>query len=310
MKLRYCILLASALLLSQAALAQESVPANEVFEFLSFPRGVARTGMAGAGSTLLSESAALATFDNPAVLPFSVRYADASAVFGRWAPASDNAASTNLGGGAAVRLGKGFVISAALFNQAHSQIDFGGEYGSYAPKEQMLAFGAGAAFGEYVSLGVAARMVKQFLMADYTLSSTAITVMLQYRQNGLNMAAGVANLGKGIQSQKGGESPLPSSARAAASYELPAGPGTLACALDADYYFSGKLGLSAGVRYGFRDMVFVRAGYRYATAGAAFPSHLALGLGAKWKGFCLDASYITANPQVGNSIALGISYKY
>ena len=80
MKIRHYILVASALLLSWSLGAQESVPANEVFEFLSFPRGVARTGMAGAGSTLLSESSALATFDNPAVLAFALKHVDVAAV--------------------------------------------------------------------------------------------------------------------------------------------------------------------------------------------------------------------------------------
>jgi hypothetical protein len=132
----------------------------------------------------------------------------------------------------------------------------------------------------------------------------------KFHLNGFNVAAGVANLGSGVTSAKGNVSKLPSSARLAASYELPVGPGTLAAALDADYYFSGKLGVSAGVHYGFKDLVFVRAGYRYATAGAAFPSHLALGLGVKWKGVGLDVSYLTANAQIGNSLCAGLSYRF
>lgn len=310
MKVRSFILIASALLLSWSVRAQESVPANEVFEFLSFPRGVARTGMAGAGSTLLSESAALAMFDNPAVLPFALKHVDAAAIYGRWAPANTNTVSNNLGGGVSVRLGKGFAVSAAVLNQAHAQQDFGAKYGSYAPKDLIVAFGAGASFGDYVSLGVAARMVQQTLMEDYKLSATSITVMLQCRLNGFNVAAGIANLGSGVSSQKGVVSHFPSSARLAASYEKVAGPGTLGVAMDADYYFSGKLGVSAGIHYGYNDLVFVRAGYRYASAGAAFPSHLALGLGAKWKGFGLDVSYLTANAQIGNSLCLGISCRF
>lgn len=302
--------MASALLLSWTLNAQESVPANEVFDFLSLPRGVARTGMAGAGSTLLSESSALATFDNPAVLPFALKHVDVAAVYGRWAPANANTLSNNLGGGASVRLGKGFALSAAVINQAHSEVDFGGKYGTYAPKDLIFAFGAGASFGDHVSLGVSARMVQQSLMEDLKLSSFAVTVMVQYHLNGLNVAAGVANLGSGVTSASGNVSKLPSSARLAASYELPLGPGTLAAALDADYFFSGKLGVSAGVHYGFKDLVFVRAGYRYASPGSAYPSHLAIGLGAKWKGLGLDVSYLTANAQIGNSLCAGLSYRF
>ena len=209
-----------------------------------------------------------------------------------------------------MRLGKGFALSAGVFSQTHSAQDFGSKYGSFTPRDLVIAFGAGASFGDYVSLGVSARLVQQSLMEDYKLSSTAITAMAQFHLNGFNVAAGVANLGSGVTSAKGNVSKLPSSARLAASYELPVGPGTLAAALDADYYFSGKLGVSAGVHYGFKDLVFVRAGYRYATAGAAFPSHLALGLGVKWKGVGLDVSYLTANAQIGNSLCAGLSYRF
>lgn len=310
MKIRHYILLTSALLMSWTAIAQEKVPANEVFEFLSFPRGVARTGMAGAGSTVLSESAAFAMFDNPAVLPFAVNRVDVSTMYGRWAPASNGTVSNNLGAGASVRLGKGFAVSAAILNQAHAEQDFGGKYGSYTPKDLIIAFGAGASFGDYVSLGVAARMVQQSLMSDYSLSATSFTVMLQCRLNQLGIAAGIANLGSGVKSTKETVSPLPSSVRVAASYNWTVGPGTLGCAVDGDYYFSGKLGVSAGVHYGYQDLLFVRAGYRYASAGAAYPSHLALGLGGKWKGFSLDLSYLTANAQIGNSLCVGLSYRY
>ncbi len=114
MKIRHSILLASALLLSWSLKAQEQLPANEVFEFLSFPRGVAQTGMAGAGKTLLSESTALAAFDNPAVLPFALNHVDATVLYGRWAPAQTNTLSNNLGGGVSVRLGKGFAVIFAI----------------------------------------------------------------------------------------------------------------------------------------------------------------------------------------------------
>lgn len=310
MKIRTFILLASALLLSWPMKAQESVPANEVFEFLSFPRGLAQTGMAGAGSTMLSESAAMASFSNPAVLAFALKHLDAAAVYGRWAPAQTNSLSNNFGGGLSVRLGKGFALSAAVMNQAHSRQDFGGSYGQFAPQDLILAFGAGASFGKHVGLGVAARWVQQSLLPDYKLSAISITAMVQYRLNGINVAAGVANLGGSVTSESGKTSPLPSSARLAASYEAEVGPGTLAGALDADYFFSGKFGVSAGVSYGFKDMVFVRAGYRFASAGAAYPSHLALGLGAKWKGLGLDLSYLTANAQLGNSLCVGLSYRF
>ena len=124
------------------------------------------------------------------------------------------------------------------------------------------------------------------------------------------MAAGVANFGSGVKSESGQASPLPSSARLAASYELALGPGTLGAALDADYYFAGKFGVSAGLQYGLWDMIYARAGYRYASQGAVYPSHLALGLGFRWKWLCLDVYYLTANAQLGGSLGAGLSIRF
>lgn len=309
MKIRRMVICSLALLLSWTAKAQESVPSNAVFEFLTLPRTVSTTGMAGAGSTLSSASAAFSAFDNPTVLPFTTgRYVDAAVSYGRWAPASQNTLSNNFGGGVAYRVGRYFAISAGMVQQVRPSLDLGGS--TFAPWERIIAAAAGVSFSEHISVGVSARFVTQALMADYKLSGTAFTAMLQYRTGGLAVAAGAANLGSGVKSESGNASPLPSSARLSASYELAAGPGALGVALDADYYFAGKFGLSVGASYGLWDILYLRAGYRYASTGAAFPSHLALGLGGSWKGFSLDTSFITANAQVGNSLGVSISYRY
>ena len=296
MKLRHLILTASVLVLSWTVRAQESVPATEVFQFLSFPRSVASAGMAGAGSIW-------SVFENPAALPVNLDKTEFMAMY-------SHSLSHNFGGGAAVRIGKGFALSATVFDQVHPVKDFGVGYAPFAPNDLITGLSAGAGFGEHFSVGVSARFVKQRIMADYSLSSTAFTVMLQYRVAGLRVAAGIANFGSGVKSETEQVSPLPTSAHGAASYEFNIGSSSIAAAIDADYYFSGKFGISAGAQYSFRDMIFARLGYRYATPGAAFPSHLAFGLGFKWKFLCLDVSYITANAQLANSIGAGVRFLF
>lgn len=303
MKVRHIILAAIALSLSWTVRAQESVPANEAFDFLGFPRGAVASGMAGAGSAMTSSPAVLSTFGNPAVLPVAVGKVDAGVIY-------SHTLSNNVGGGIAVRLGKGFAISAAVVDQFHPVKDFGGSYGSFAPNDLIVAGGAGISFAGHFSLGLSVKYVQQRLMADYSLSGVAFTAMAQYRLAGFNVAAGVANFGSGVKSESGQASPLPSSARLAASYELALGPGTLGAALDADYYFAGKFGVSAGLQYGLWDMIYARAGYRFASQGAVYPSHLALGLGFRWKWLCLDVYYLTANAQLGGSLGAGLSIRF
>ena len=303
MKVRHIILAAMVLSLSWTVKAQESIPANEAFDFLGFPRSVALSGMAGAGSAMTSSPAALSAFGNPAVLPVSVGKVDAGIIY-------SHTRSNNVGGGVAVRLGKGFAISAAVVDQLHPMTDFGGSYGSFAPNDLIVAGGAGISFAGHFSLGLSVKYVQQKLMADYSLSSVALTAMAQYRLAGLNVAAGVANFGAAVKSESGQESPLPASARLAVSYELALGPGTLGAAVDGDYYFAGKFGVSAGIQYGLWNMIYARAGYRYASQGAVYPSHLALGLGFSWKWLCLDVYYLTANAQIGNSLGAGLSIRF
>ncbi|MBQ2502515.1 MAG: hypothetical protein II599_06065 [Bacteroidales bacterium] len=303
MKVRHIILAAMVLSLSWTVKAQESIPANEAFDFLGFPRSVALSGMAGAGSAMTSSPAALSAFGNPAVLPVSVGKVDAGIIY-------SHTRSNNVGGGVAVRLGKGFAISAAVVDQLHPMTDFGGSYGSFAPNDLIVAGGAGISFAGHFSLGLSVKYVQQKLMADYSLSSVALTAMAQYRLAGLNVAAGVANFGAAVKSESGQESPLPASARLAVSYELALGPGTLGAAVDGDYYFAGKFGVSAGIQYGLWNMIYARAGYRYASQGAVYPSHLAVGLGFSWKWLCLDVYYLTANAQIGNSLGAGLSIRF
>lgn len=303
MKLPKLILIASAMMLPAALKAQESVPANEAFGFLGFPGSAVSACMAGAGSAITSRPSAMAAFDNPAILPVSSGKIDVSVAY-------DHTLSNNAGAGVAVRLGKGFTVSAAVLDRFHPVKDFGGSYGSFAPNDLVVAGGAGISFAGHFSLGLSVKYVNQKLMADYSLSSVAFTAMAQYRVSGFNVAAGVANFGSGVTSESGKTSPLPASAKLAVSYELPLGPGNLAAALDGDYYFSGKYGVSAGLQYGLWDMIYARAGYRFAAQGAVLPSHLAFGLGLKWKWLQLDVHYLTANAQLGNSLGAGISFRF
>ena len=53
-----------------------------------------------------------------------------------------------------------------------------------------------------------------------------------------------------------------------------------------------------------------RVGYRFASEMAAVPSHLAIGLGGKYMGFSLEASYITLNKVIGNSFQIALGYSF
>lgn len=301
------VLFIAALFFSAAVFAQETVPANTAFDFLVVPRSAVTSAMAGAGSASTEWNGAFAAFSNPAVLPFMADKAGINLSYSSWAPALPTAKSQNVTGGLALKLGKSFAVNAGVAYQAHSQQDFGQTYGTYAPSDLVFALGAGLGLGDHWSLGVSARYVSQSLLSDYKISGVSVTAMAQFHQDALDVAAGVANLGSGVKSESGNVSSLPGSAHAAAVYSIPVGLGV---ALDADYFFSGKMGLSAGVNYTLMEKFSARVGYRYASEGAPLPSHLALGLGAKLAGFSLDVAYLTLNQQIGNTISASLGYRF
>ena len=129
---------------------------------------------------------------------------------------------------------------------------------------------------------------------------------------GLTVSAGIANIGNNIGSDAGSKYPQPSSLRLAAAYNLNfAQDHRVELMLDEDYFYNSQNNaLSVGAEYAFKEMVFARVGYRYATEGTVVPSHLGLGLGFQFFGFRLDVSYLTASEIIGNTLSLGLGYRF
>ena len=293
--------------LSLGAYAQEN-PGAEAMGLLSLHRGAARSAMAGAGSASVSSSAAFGAFDNPAALPFTTRIVDAAASYGMWAPGSAVAKSDNISLGVTAKPWKALALSVAAVNQAHPAQNFGDD--TYKPLDGLISAGAGVAFGKHVGIGASFIYAHQRLMPDYSLSAYAFHIAAQYHAKNIDVTAAVRNIGPAIKSEKENEYALPSSARLGATYNGNVGKSNIEASLDMDVYFSGKFTAAAGVQYCYDNLLYARAGYRFAAQGAPLPSHLALGIGVKWKGFCLDAAYITANDIIGNSFAISIGYRY
>lgn len=304
------LLAAAAVLAGADAFAQDAIPANEAMELLSYTRDAVQEGMAGAGSASTSATSAFASLSNPAVLPLAVKKLSAGLSYGRWAPASVNTRSNNFGMGVSLGLGKRVGINVAAVYQARPSRDFGGSYGTYAPSDILVAAGAGVAFNSWLSAGVSVKFAQQAILPDYKVSATAFTAMLQMHKGGLDVAAGVANVGGGVKSESGSVSPLPASARLAVDYSSNLGPVNLGAAVDGDYWFSGKFGVSAGLRAEFLKFFSLRAGYHYASQGAVVPSHFSAGAGIRYFGIGLDFAYVGGNPLIGNSILAQLTYKF
>ena len=63
-----------------------------------------------------------------------------------------------------------------------------------------------------------------------------------------------------------------------------------------------------GAEYAYNKTFYARAGYRLAGKKALIPSHLGLGVGLQFRGFRLEASYLTASELLGNTLNLGVAF--
>lgn len=298
--MRRLALILVALAVSAYAFAQDA-PANEAHPFLRWSRDPAITGMAGAGLTLPSVSPAFAAFANPAVIPFIDGIGSAKFSYGYYAPSLKG--TSNIALGAAFKPVKRFGFALGYVHQlGYEKID------DVAPHDFIIGGSLAFGIGDHFAMGANLRYSKSVLMKDFSVSAFSTDIMAQIRFGGFNGAIGVRSVGKVLE--KDDPSKLPSSLAGSFSYHYEVGIHTIEATLDGEWYFTNNWGVAAGFTYGINDMGFFRVGYRFASEMAAVPSHLAIGIGGKYMGFSLEASYITLNKVIGNSVQVALGYSF
>ena len=183
----------------------------------------------------------------------------------------------------------------------------------FKPSSLQVNLGAGVRFLPWMGVGVNLRYAQDNLFQGMSYKGFAADAMLFFNPvRGLNITAGVANIGNKVASQSGSQYPQPTSVKAAVAYFLPLGTkNSLEFMLDEDYYLDSKSNaVSFGMEYSFNQIVYARAGYRIASERAPFASHLGLGLGVQLFGVRLDFSYLTLSQVIGNTFAVGLGYRF
>jgi hypothetical protein len=302
------LLVLLALLLPVSALqAQEA----EVLPFTRIDRDPVQAGLAGAGAAY-SGTVAFKAFSDAAVLPFFEGKLDAGVSYQRWAPGT--AAANHVNAGVAVKPLSWLAVSAGYAFQAGRPYEItnaiGQPEGWVHPQSHVAVLGVGIGLGRHWSLGANVRYAQEKTVGRNAAFSADISAAWQPLVN-LRFTAGVSTLGPGIVSEDGSSYKQPASARLGACWGLALGEShKLDVMADADFYFSRRVAASLGVQYAWKQMVFVRGGYRLASDSCAVPGHLALGAGVCFKGFRLDVSYLTASKALGNSLCAGIGYAF
>ena len=289
-----------------SAFAQEQ--SSGALPFVRNDRGGVTSALAGAGwSAVHGADFSGATFGNVAAVPFMPKKVSLGVTYSYWAPSTVREHIVQAGG--AFRVGKHVALTAGFLRGMHPSVEVDGS--AYKPYDMAVGGGIAFSIGEHFGIGANLKYVREQLLEDYYLSGVSADAFVQIHGRDYNVMAGVVSVGPKVASSLvDSRYALPSAARLAADYVFRPGTFTLQPTVDMEVSFAGKFAIAGGLQAGFKDLLWLRAGYRYAVAGCAVPSHLGLGAGLTWKGLRLSLTYLTANQEMGNSLTAGLGYAF
>ena len=318
------------LFLCCVSLSAQEVAQNEAMAFSRILPDPLHAGMGYAGRASGS-GVAWAAFSNLSAVPFLSGTADVAASCQRWAPGNIGSQSPSGGSlvpafGGAVRVGRAGFALGYLGNFHPFDPDLG-----LAPADHSFGGGAAYALTDCLSAGAGVRVLRSDLLPDETLQAFAFDLSASAVWDHVRLCAALSDAGRLVRDS--GRYGLPSSLALAGEWSASFGPGTArggrsedgrggcnggksnghgphSIRIDADldwFFHSGCFTAALGVEYGFRDVVFFRAGYHLAAGSApALPSFATLGAGFRLYGVRLDLAWLTGNDVLGNTLSFGI----
>lgn len=173
----------------------------------------------------------------------------------------------------------------------------------YVPSSLMLSAGGAWRFMPWLSVGAAAKYINQSVAEGTAVEAFSFSAYASARFGSLMVSAGVSEIGPKVL----GEYELPASVSAGASWSKAFGDHGVFAAGEADYYLKGAFRAAVGAQYGYKNMVFARAGYNLG-GGSPVPGFFSVGLGGEYKRICLDLAYLLGK-EMNNTICIGLSYK-
>lgn len=318
-----------ALGISLFAFAQESpatvsASAAAALQSVAVPHSPAADAFGGAG-LLSTSSIAFSSLSNAAAMPFASGMGDVAFSYQLWQPSANN--FINFGGGFNIKdkVGIGFAAAIGLGKPFDLISDLGKVTGSFTPKNYQIGLGLSYRFVEWVSIGANFKVAGESFLPKETDGYKApcafasdIFVMGQY--SGVKAAVGVSNIGTKVKDAAGNKFAIPASFAFSVGYDnVFAEQHRVEAYFKGDYFLLGKgvdkgdlfcCGFGAG--YTWNDMVSVKGGYHYGKQTSVVPSFATVGLGVKFYGVHIDATYFAAGKgsPMANTVSVGLGYRF
>jgi hypothetical protein len=270
------IIVAAAILAGKAAFAQGG---GDALPFVRTDFGPALTGTAGA-AVATSEPGPWAVFRNASAMAFP---GCRQGVAGEFRAGAGNFGFSGVGmAKIGLKLGLGAGVSY-----------LGGDtIGDFRTNDLLIGGGVAYSIKDYLSIGINTRFAKQSLTESISYKGASIDINALARVSySMTATIGLSALGQKVVSASGTEYKQPANVYAGAEYLLGIEGNRLALDAMGEYYFSGSFGAALGASFTYDQMVIIRAGYRFASEWCVIPSHFSLGLGGKYNGFTIDATF-------------------
>lgn len=306
------ILLAAAFLTGGtfAAEAQESAAMTFIDNALN-PR------MAAMGGVMSGLSAdAYAQFGNIAAVPHYDDTFSAGVSYSAWQP---TASASNVGILGAIyktgRFGVSVGASASINAPYMGMDDYGVPTGKYTPTDWRVGAGVSYLITDDFSAGLGLNYASSKISAKYPAYYTAFaSLQLMYRIEDFSISLSGNNLGLPVSTHAGNKFDIPMNGELSVAYANSWDEHELSAVVDGRMYFGGPLaaGGSVGAEYGYDSLVYVRAGYHYASVGNGIPSFASAGLGFRFFGVNIDAAYLFGwgNSPLKHTFTVGVGYSF
>lgn len=269
-------------------------------------------GMGTALTTVGKCGGAFSLENNAASMAFIDGKVSAGASFGLWQPSY--AEDMILGLGVACKISERLALGIQGKSFGQHSYDIVTESGSvkstFTPKD--LAFGMGAAYAvtDFLSVGIAGRLVKSTLSEDASATVLGIDAGLFLKKNALSAGLSINNFGSKVNYGKGSYT-QPSMLKAGVAYTFGRTEGhSVTPSAEVDYLLSGGLMAGLGLEYSMKEFLYVRCGYHYGDDSQVIPSFASVGLGLKRYGANIDISYIVMSEVLAGSLGISLGYSF
>lgn len=322
MKLTHKIILAATATLAfvNNASAQDAVvlPATTSMQFLNLHASPRSAAMGGVTTGLSAD--AFAQFGNVAAVPYSDSKLALQVDYNLWQPSSSMSNAIALGGFMKIKkqFGVTFALQTNIGKRYSVSVDPGVIVAYHTPID--LRVGAGFSWSPVRSLSVGVGLNYALSVpspANDVYKNTFVTLaadvqVIWHFEDILNISLSGNNLGIPVSLSDGTSSPIPMNAKLGVGTEQSFGKHKIAAAVEGGLFFAASTSLfaGAGAEYTFANLLSVRAGYHFGDGNEGVPSFTSVGIGLKFIGITLDASYNIASNAMANTFCAGLGFRF